>query len=62
MRKVGFILLYTAVAMIGFGIGWMIEENLEKKIEEKIKKDICDTTTNIEWYIKNDCMKYHKNS
>lgn len=53
MRKVGFILLYIAVAMISFGIGWILVE--------EYTKEICNNTTSIEWYIKNDCMKYYKN-
>lgn len=57
MRKVGFILLYIAVAMIGFGIGWMIGIPVKNLYME----EICDKTTNIEWYIKNDCMQYYQN-
>ena len=57
MRKVGFILLYIAVAMIGFGIGW----NLGSHLKDSYMKEICNNATNLEWYIKNDCMKYYKN-
>lgn len=57
MRKIGFILLYISAAMIGFGIGWMIGIPIKNMYME----EICNNTTNIEWYIKNDCMKYYEN-
>lgn len=57
MRKIGFVLLYIAVAMIAFGIGWMIGI----PIKNALIKEVCNNTTNIEWYINNNCMKYYRN-
>lgn len=57
MKKLGFILMYTGVGMIVFGIGWMIGLS----IKDLYMKEICNNTTNVEWYINNDCMKYYEN-
>ena len=57
MRKLGFILIYISVGLIGFGLGWMIGI----PIKDLYMKEACDSTTNFEWYITDDCMRYYEN-
>ena len=50
-RLLNIIFIVILVGVVAF-VGWFIYE-----LDDMIKDHQCSTTTDIKWYIDNDCMK-----
>ena len=55
-EKLLFIILMVICIGVTFFVGVFIYE-----VADMIKDHKCSTTTDIKWYVDNDCMKYYKN-
>lgn len=54
-RLLNIIFIVILVGVVAF-VGWFIYE-----LDDMIKNYQCSTTTDIKWYVDNDCLKYYKN-
>ena len=54
-RLLNIILIVLLIGAVAF-VGWFIYE-----LGDMIKDHQCTTTTDIKWYVDNNCIKYYKN-
>lgn len=54
-KLINAILVIVLIGVVAF-VGWFIYE-----LDDMIKDHQCSTTTDIKWYVDNDCLKYYKN-
>ena len=54
-KLINTILVIVLIGVVAF-VGWFLYE-----VGDMIKDHQCSTTTDIEWYVDNNCMKYYKN-
>lgn len=56
MKKLGMILIGIGVAMISYGVGWIIGI----KAVDAYTKEICNNTSDISWYYNHNCMRFYE--